>query len=221
MCNQPTFALRRRGDHADVSESIDYCEEPLSSSTTPLSAHGSRRANGGRAWTCRGACTSFAIRSVRTWPCAGRRPRPFSHSGSRRSREPDDPAPVHAPLAHSTPVGFERKLAVEERFAEIRSRRFARRRAGGRRDPWLRCVPSLRDATRQRRTSTPATLQSVSQPIALDQAVEALRRDPTHAVRARVGDMTVELRAVSDSPAVVERSAADALREIGSWEGET
>ena len=61
----------------------------------------------------------------------------------------------------------------------------------------------------------------MSQPLALDQALEALKRDPTHAVRARVGEMTVELRAVPDSPTTVERSAADTLREIGRWEGET
>jgi hypothetical protein len=61
----------------------------------------------------------------------------------------------------------------------------------------------------------------VGQPLALDQAVEALKRDPTRAVRARVGDMTVELRAVPDSPPAVERSADDALREVGPWEGET
>jgi hypothetical protein len=61
----------------------------------------------------------------------------------------------------------------------------------------------------------------VSQHFALDQAVEALKRDPTHPVRARVGDMTVELRAVPDSPPTIERSAADALRQIGPWEGET
>jgi len=61
----------------------------------------------------------------------------------------------------------------------------------------------------------------VNQPLALDQAIEALKRDPTHSVRARVGDLTVELRAVSDSTQAVERSAADALREIGRWEGET
>jgi hypothetical protein len=61
----------------------------------------------------------------------------------------------------------------------------------------------------------------VSQPLALDQAVEALKRDPTHTVRARVGDLTVELRAVQDTTHPVERSATDALREIGRWEGET
>ena len=61
----------------------------------------------------------------------------------------------------------------------------------------------------------------MSQPLALDQAVEALKRDPTHAVRARVGDMTVELRAVPDAAPAIERSAADALREIGAWEGDS
>ena len=80
---------------------------------------------------------------------------------------------------------------------------------------------SGRSAARRRRGSTLATLEAVSQPLALDQAVEALRRDPTQAVRARVGDMTVELRAVLGSPPAVERSAADALREVGPWEGET
>ena len=61
----------------------------------------------------------------------------------------------------------------------------------------------------------------MAQPLALDQAVEALKRDPTHTLRARVGDMTVELRAVPDSVPAIERSAADAVREVGAWEGET
>ena len=55
----------------------------------------------------------------------------------------------------------------------------------------------------------------------LDQAIQALRRDPTHPVRARVDEgLTVELRAVEavESP---KRSAADVLREIGRWEAET
>lgn len=60
----------------------------------------------------------------------------------------------------------------------------------------------------------------MSQPLALDQAVEALKRNPTHAVCARVGDMTVEVRAVPDSPAP-ERTVAEVLREVGPWEGET
>jgi len=33
---------------------------------------------------------------------------------------------------------------------------------------------------------------------ALEQALEALKRDPTHPVRARVDDLTVELRAIAE-----------------------
>jgi hypothetical protein len=54
---------------------------------------------------------------------------------------------------------------------------------------------------------------------ALDDAIEALKRDPTHPVRARVDNLTVELRAVSEPSK--GKSAADAFREIGPWEGET
>ena len=61
----------------------------------------------------------------------------------------------------------------------------------------------------------------MSQPLELDQAVEALKRDPTHAVRARVGNMTVELRAVPDSPLAPERTVGEVLREVGPWEGES
>ena len=71
------------------------------------------------------------------------------------------------------------------------------------------------------RSRAPCYALNVSQPLALDKAVEALQRDPTHVVRARVGHLTVELRAVSDSPPETERSAAEMLREIGRWEGET
>jgi hypothetical protein len=46
-----------------------------------------------------------------------------------------------------------------------------------------------------------------------------MRRDPARPVRARIDDLTVELRAV---PEPGERqSAADAFREVGPWEGET
>jgi hypothetical protein len=51
----------------------------------------------------------------------------------------------------------------------------------------------------------------------LQEALEALKRDPTHPVRARVDDLTVELRAVTEPAA---ESAADAFREIGPWQGE-
>jgi hypothetical protein len=75
------------------------------------------------------------------------------------------------------------------------------------------------------RTGSSAMLSFVSQPLPLDQAVEALKLDPTHAVRARVDDLTVEIRAVPEGPtrplAPGEKSAADVFREIGPWEGET
>jgi hypothetical protein len=63
----------------------------------------------------------------------------------------------------------------------------------------------------------------MSQSLPLDEAIEALKRDPTHPVRAKVDDeLTVEVRAVSDKPTQVpQKSAADIFREIGRWEGET
>jgi hypothetical protein len=68
----------------------------------------------------------------------------------------------------------------------------------------------------------------VTEPLRLDQAVEALRRDATQPVRARVDDdLTVEVRAVPAADeearqlAPGEKSAADVFREIGPWEGET
>jgi hypothetical protein len=53
----------------------------------------------------------------------------------------------------------------------------------------------------------------------IDEAVEQLKRDPTQPVRTRVGDLTIELRAVSD--ATSPKTAAAAFAEIGPWEGET
>lgn len=75
------------------------------------------------------------------------------------------------------------------------------------------------------------------EPLRLNDAVEALKRDPSRPVVARVDDLTVELRALSSGasrleneiPArdkqpralrVGEQSAADIVREIGAWEGE-
>jgi len=52
----------------------------------------------------------------------------------------------------------------------------------------------------------------------LKQAIEALRREPARPVRARLDDLTVELRAV---PEATTRSAADVFAAIGPWEGET
>ena len=53
----------------------------------------------------------------------------------------------------------------------------------------------------------------------LDEAVAALRQDPSKPVRAKLGDITVELRAVNDGH--TEQSAADAFAAVGPWEGET
>ena len=61
----------------------------------------------------------------------------------------------------------------------------------------------------------------MSQPLPLDEAIQALKRDPTHPVRVRVDEkLTVEVRAVEHG-ALPKRSAADAFRELGRWEGET
>jgi hypothetical protein len=45
----------------------------------------------------------------------------------------------------------------------------------------------------------------------LDEAIEELKRDPSHPVRARSGDLEVEARVVAEPSA--KRSAADALGE--------
>jgi hypothetical protein len=61
----------------------------------------------------------------------------------------------------------------------------------------------------------------VAQPIPLDEAIEALRRDPANPVLVRVDEkLTVEVRAVG-AGAAPRKSAADAFREVGRWEGET
>ena len=61
----------------------------------------------------------------------------------------------------------------------------------------------------------------VSQPLPLDEAIQALRCDPSYPVRVRVDEeLTVEVRAVEPG-APPKRSAADAVRELGRWEGET
>jgi hypothetical protein len=55
----------------------------------------------------------------------------------------------------------------------------------------------------------------------LEEALEALKRDPTHPVRVRVDDtLTVEVRAVKEQPSG-KRTVGDVLKEIGRWEGET
>lgn len=55
----------------------------------------------------------------------------------------------------------------------------------------------------------------------LDEAIRALKRDPTHPVRVKVDEqLTVELRAVAIE-GTAKRSAADVFRDLGRWEGET
>lgn len=53
----------------------------------------------------------------------------------------------------------------------------------------------------------------------IEEAVEQLKRDPNTPVRAQVGDLTIEVRAVSEGTS--GRSAAAVFAEIGPWEGET
>jgi hypothetical protein len=67
----------------------------------------------------------------------------------------------------------------------------------------------------------PAMLCRVAQPISLDDAIKALKRDPAQPVLIKVDEeLTVEVRAVALGPAL-KRSAADAFHEVGRWEGET
>jgi hypothetical protein len=60
----------------------------------------------------------------------------------------------------------------------------------------------------------------VGDPLRLDEAVAALKRDPSHPVVACVEGLTVELRAVKSPTHAPQRSAADVFREVGPWEGE-
>lgn len=67
----------------------------------------------------------------------------------------------------------------------------------------------------------PARLPRVAQPMPLDDAIKALKRDPAQPVLVKVDEeLTVEVRAVAPGPAL-KRSAADVFREVGRWEGET
>ena len=69
-------------------------------------------------------------------------------------------------------------------------------------------------------------LARVNQTPSLDEAIQALRRDPTRPVRAKVDEgLTVEVRAVGPlnegAPVAAKKTAADLFREIGRWEGES
>jgi hypothetical protein len=53
----------------------------------------------------------------------------------------------------------------------------------------------------------------------LEEAVEALKRDPSRPVRAQVDDLDLELRAVGSNPRTVR--LGDFLSSLGPWEGES
>ena len=57
----------------------------------------------------------------------------------------------------------------------------------------------------------------MSQPLPLDEALKALKLDPTRPVQARIDEQTVELSAVPEGSRY--RTAADAFRDI-RWHGD-
>jgi hypothetical protein len=61
-------------------------------------------------------------------------------------------------------------------------------------------------------------LRRVNQRLALAEAIQPLKRDPTHPVRVKVDEeLTVEVRAV-EVQATLEKTLGELLREIGTWE---
>jgi hypothetical protein len=64
-------------------------------------------------------------------------------------------------------------------------------------------------------------LRRVNQRLPLDEAIQALRRDPTHPVLVEVDEgLTVEVRAVEPA-GQPKKTMGDLLREVGRWEGES
>ncbi len=55
--------------------------------------------------------------------------------------------------------------------------------------------------------------------VTLDEVVAELKKHPGRPVRARVGDLTIEVRAIDEQEAA--RSAADVFAEVGPWSGES
>jgi hypothetical protein len=53
----------------------------------------------------------------------------------------------------------------------------------------------------------------------IEEAVEQLKRDPTQPVRASVGGLTIEVRAVPEPAG--DTSAAEVFAGLGPWAGET
>ena len=64
--------------------------------------------------------------------------------------------------------------------------------------------------------ATPEEEQSMT----LDDAVEQLRRDPSHPVRVRVGDLDVEI-SVAGGGVPAGAGLGDVMAAAGPWEGET
>lgn len=63
-------------------------------------------------------------------------------------------------------------------------------------------------------------LRRVNQRLPLDEAIQVLRRDPSHPVLVKVDEeLTVEVRAVE--AAAPRKTLGELLREVGRWEGET
>lgn len=55
--------------------------------------------------------------------------------------------------------------------------------------------------------------------VTLEEVVAQLKKDPGQPVRARVGDLTIEVRAVDEQGAA--KSAAEVFAELGPWAGES
>lgn len=53
----------------------------------------------------------------------------------------------------------------------------------------------------------------------IEEVVEQLRRDPSHPVRALLGGISVEVRAVPELPS--DKTAAELFADVGPWVGET
>jgi hypothetical protein len=55
--------------------------------------------------------------------------------------------------------------------------------------------------------------------VTLEEVVAQLKRDPGHPVRAKVGDLMIEVRAVDGH--VSGKPAAEVFAELGPWAGES
>jgi hypothetical protein len=58
-------------------------------------------------------------------------------------------------------------------------------------------------------------------PATIEEALEKLKRDPVHPVRAQVEDLQVELRVVTIGKEDVTPGLGDLMAAAGPWEGET